>query len=135
MSIKRILDRLPESISALSTKRSTLWTLCMWLATIVALLTLSLHNEQYQTIAFLSCACLGMVGIMPLIEGKHNTLHNIFGVSACLLNQAWVGLVYSWEFLIVWWVLYAILLYFAKSKWCFVAEIWCVLSTIFALCN
>lgn len=128
---------IPDSISALvyGLKHDTIWTLGVWASAILGMLTMIPHNDTYQSVAFIACACLAMVGIMPLVKGQHNTLHNIFGISACGLSQLWVGLVGNWEFLIVWWVLYAISLVITKPKWCFVAEVWCIISIIFALCN
>lgn len=118
--------KIPESISALSKKHSSLWTLCMWVITFLGMCAMVPYNDTYSIVAFLSCSCLGFVGIMPLIEGQHNTVHNILGIGACLLSQLWCGLVGSWQLLIIGWVLYSVLLPLFKSKWCFFAEIWCL---------
>lgn len=121
---------IPESISALSKKHGPLWTLCIWVITFLGMCAMVPYNDTYSIVAFLSCSCLGFVGIMPLIEGQHNTVHNILGIGACLLSQLWCGLVGGGYPLIIWWVLYVILLPFFKSKWCFFAEIWCLISII-----
>lgn len=119
---------IPDSISALSRKHSIRWTLCMWASAFVGACVLT--NQEYGWWAFAACACLAIVGCMPLMQGKHNTLHNIVGALSCLLSQTWVALAGVWWRLVLWWLLYLMLLPVIKTKWCFIAEVWCVTSVM-----
>ena len=122
--------KIPESISALSTKHNILWTFCMWILSFTGICFMCPFNETFAIIAFLSCACIGFIGLLPLVKDTLNTAHNILGIGGCLLSQLWCGLVGNWQFLIAGWLLYLILLPFMKSKWCFFVEIWCLLNII-----
>lgn len=119
---------IPESISALSRKHGVKWTRCMWLCAFLGMCLLG--DKEYGWIALIACTCLALVGCMPLIQGKHNTAHNILGASSCLLSQLWVALAGDWWWLMVWWLIYLILFPFTQNKWCFWVEIWCITSVI-----
>ena len=86
------------------------------------------HNKQLSALAFLACSSLAFVGAMPLVKNQKNTLHNILGTVAAILSQLWVFLDqypdYKW--LLIVWIIYAILLLILKNKWCFVAELICI---------
>ena len=124
------MSKIPDSISALSKEHGIKWTLCMWLSSFIGMCSLTTLDKGWW--AFAACVCLAIVGCMPLIQGKHNTLHNIFGILACALSQLWIVLSGNWIILLLWWIIYLIILPFIKSKWCFFAEIWCLASVI---CN
>jgi hypothetical protein len=119
---------IPESISALSREHGVKWTLCIWALSFLGMCILTNLDKGWW--AFAACVCLAIVGCMPLIEGKHNTLHNIVGTLACVLSQLWIVLSGNWVILLLWWIIYLIILPFIKSKWCFFAEIWCFTSIL-----
>jgi len=126
---------IPDSISALvyGMKHDIWWILGVWAVAGCGLATMIPHSSTYAGIAFASCFCLALVGAMPLVKGEHNTLHNIFGIAACLLSQLWVFLVGNRIHLFFLWTLYLIVLLLLlinnkETKWCFFAEIWCFIS-------
>lgn len=119
-------DRIPESISALS--KSVMWTVCMWVAAFVVLCFMCRCGEPW--IAFCACACLVMVGVLPLKEGSKNIAHYVFAILAGVLSQLWVGLLGEWQMLAWLWIGYICLLPILGNKWCFVAEMWCVASVL-----
>jgi hypothetical protein len=100
----------------------------MWASSFIGMCTLTTLDEGWW--AFAACVCLAIVGCMPLMQGKHNTLHNIIGALSCLLSQTWVALAGVWWCLVLWWLLYLMLLPVTKTKWCFIAEVWCITSVI-----
>lgn len=125
--MSRLIDILPESISALS--KSVMWTVCMWVAAFVVLWLMCKVGEPW--IAFSACACLVMVGVLPLKEDSKNIAHYVFAIGAAGLSQLWCGITGEWFWLVIWWLIYGISLPIIKSKWCFIAEIWCIISVIF----
>lgn len=126
---------IPDSISAMvyNTKHSILWTLAIWLVAFIALIPMMTYDERYSAIAFASCVSIALVGTMPLAKNENNTLHNIFGISGCLFSQLWAALSGDWRDIALWWSLYIIPLIVNKDKWCFFAEIWCIISVIYTL--
>lgn len=124
-----IIDILPESISALS--KSVMWTVCMWIAAFVVLWFMCRVGEPW--IAFCACMCLVMVGALPLKEGSKNIAHYVFAIGAALLSQLWCGLMGEWQFLAWMWIGYVCLLPILRNKWCFVAEVWCVINVLLCL--
>ena len=120
--------KIPDSISALSKEYGIKWTIWMWMSAFVGACVLT--SQAYGWLAFVACVCLAIVGCMPLIPGKHNTIHNIIGVLSCVLSQTWVAIAGIWWILLIWWILYLLLLPIVKSKWCFFAEIWCITSIL-----
>ena len=105
-----------------------LWTIMIWVIALLGLITMLPYNEKYQSIAALSCGSLGFVGAMPLIKNDKNLLHNVLAMIAGISSQLWVALVWDWETLAAWWTAYLIPLLINKNKWCFWAEIWCLVS-------
>lgn len=131
---------LPESISSLvyelPVRWQYLWTVWLWLVGLgVCIPMMDLMPEDYAFVCFLTLACLGFVGAMPLFMIEHRKAHNIFGVSAGILSQICVLLVSPW-WLLVWCIFLAvaIFVFFNKeNKWfdkkmVFVAEVICSLS-------
>lgn len=127
---------IPESISSLvyNLKYPIIWTLGIWILALIGFLTMVDFNETYSGIAFASCAFLTFVGAMPLIKYEKNTLHYVFGILTCIFSQLWVLLAGDWITLLVLWIMYGIWMIITKgNKWCFLAEIWCLLNIIIAL--
>ena len=134
------MEKIPDSISALvyGMKHSIFWTLGVWTFAALGLVFMLPYDENYASVAFLSCDCIVIVGAMPLIKKEANTLHNIFGIVGCLLSQLWTAIAGDISFLYQWWVLYpllliALFLFGYERKWCFFAEIWCAVSIIYTL--
>lgn len=127
--MKSVIDILPESISALS--KSVMWTVCMWVASFVVLWLMCQCGEPW--IAFCACACLVMVGVLPLKEDSKNIAHYVFAILSCVLSQVWVGMMGEWQMLGWLWIGYICLLPILKNKWCFVAEVWCVISVLYTI--
>lgn len=68
-------------------KRPYLWTLMVWaIAAVGYWLMATVGNVP---VAFLYLASIVFVGAMPLIKGKHNTLHWICGITGCAASQLW----------------------------------------------
>ena len=125
----RLIDILPESISALS--KSVWWAVGMWIVAFVILYFMCKVGEPW--IAFAACMCLVMVGVLPLKEGLKNIWHYVFAVSSAVLSQLWCGLMGEWQFLAWMWVGYICLLPILKNKWCFVAEVFCIISVLYTI--
>ena len=122
-------DRIPDSISALS--KSVMWTVCMWIVAFVVLWFMCRVGKPW--VAFSACACLVMVGVLPLKEGSKNIAHYVFAVSSAVLSQLWCGLMGEWQLLAWMWIGYICLLPILKNKWCFVAEVFCVASVLITI--
>ena len=134
--------KIPESISAMvySMKHPALWTLMVWaIAAVGYWLMATVGNVP---VAFLYLASIVFVGAMPLIKGKHNTLHWICGITGCAASQLWCVLtcvttegympvVAAW---ICVWALYAAIMLCARFRhWCFWMEVWCMASVVIVL--
>ena len=127
---------IPESISSLvyNLKYPIIWTLGIWILSLVGFITMVDYNETYSGVAFASCTFLTFVGAIPLIKHEKNILHYIFGILACVTSQLWVLLVGDWITLLVLWVMYGLWIIITKDKnWCFLAEIWCLINIILTL--
>lgn len=119
-------DRIPDSISQLS--NSVWWTVVMWVTAFVVLFFTCKVGEPW--IAFCACASLVAVGMLPLKEDSKNIAHYVFAVLSCVLSQVWVGMMGEWQFLAWMWVGYICLLPILGNKWCFVAEVWCLVAVM-----
>lgn len=131
-----MVNWIPDSISATvyGMPHPFIWTLCVWVGggTILPLM-LSCSGDNWQWLAFLSCACLLLVGAMPLIKGNHNTLHNVLGALSCVLGQIWCAVMWNWVYVLIGWGIFVLTLPIWTKKWCFVAEIICIINTIVAI--
>ena len=127
--MKKWIDILPDSISQLS--KSGWWTASMWIAAFVILFFMC--QVGYEWLAFASCGCLVAVGLLPLKDDSKNVMHYVFAMACALISQVWAGLVGDWLSLAIWWLVYAISLPIIKAKWCFVAEVWCVVSVLITI--
>ena len=124
--------KIPDSISAMvyDMKYPWMWTIFIWTLAFIGLFNMLPCNELYESIAFLSCGCLGLLGAVPLIKGEKNTAHYILAIIAGILSQVWV-LLENPKSLIVW-ILFPILILTPSfsQKWCFIVEIICLISLI-----
>lgn len=127
--MNRIIDILPESISQLS--KSAWWTVGMWVTAFVIQYFMGRCGETW--LAFAACASLVMVGVLPLKEGSKNIAHYVFAVSSAVLSQLWCGLMGEWQMLAWLWIGYICVLPVIKNKWCFVAEVFCVINVLLCL--
>ena len=80
--------KIPDSISAMvyDMKYPWMWTIFIWVLTFIGLFNMLPCNELYESIAFLSCGCLGLLGAAPLIKGEKNTAHYILAIIAGILS-------------------------------------------------
>ena len=80
--------KIPDSISAMvyDMKYPWMWTIFIWVLTFIGLFNMLPCNELYESIAFLSCGCLGLLGAVPLIKGERNTAHYILAIIAGILS-------------------------------------------------
>lgn len=124
----------PDSISAMvyQMKRPWLWTVVMELLTFGMLMLMTDYNDTYAGVAFASCACIGFVGVMPLVKHEENKAHYILAIIGGVLSQIWCLLVTLPHVhqLLIWWVFYVMYLPFIGRKWCLFAEIWAVLNIL-----
>jgi len=127
--MSRLIDILPESLSQIG--KGIWWTIGTWIASFVVLWLMCQCGEPW--IAFCACACLVMVGVLPLKKDSKNIAHYVFAVGAAVLSQLWCGLVGDWFWLVMWWAVYLALLPLYRSKWCFVAEVFCVVSVLITI--
>ena len=102
--------KIPDSISAMvyDMKYPWMWTIFIWTLAFIGLFNMLPCNELYESIAFLSCGCLGLLGAAPLIKGEKNIAHYILAIIAGILSQVWV-LLENPKSLIVW-ILFPILM-------------------------
>ena len=94
---------LPVSVSAMVYELPAggwqwLWTVWIWL---VALSLAPAAIEMAGLLAFALLACLMFVGVFPLFDKEHKTLHNILGVVIGILSQV-IVYVQMPEWLILW---------------------------------
>ena len=127
--MSKIIDILPDSISQLS--KSAWWTVGMWVTAFVIQYFMGRCGETW--LAFAACASLVAVGMLPLKEDSKNIAHYVFAVSSAVLSQWWCWVVGDWRMLVVWWIAYAVLLPVTMTRWCFVAEVWCIISVLLCL--
>lgn len=121
--------KIPDSISAMVYDMKYPW---MWIIMIWTLTFIGLFIMMPSIVAFLSCACLGFVGAMPLIKNEKNTAHYVLAIIAGVLSQIWVLLV-NYKALFIW-VLFLLLMCIPnlRPKWCLIVEIICLLAIIIA---
>lgn len=127
--MNKIIDILPESISQLS--KSVWWTVGMWVAAFVIQYFMGRCGETW--LSFAACASLVMVGMLPLNDNSKNIAHYVFAVLSCVLSQVWVGMMGKWQMLAWLWIGYVCLLPILGNKWCFVAEVFCVVSVLITI--
>lgn len=132
--------RIPESISALvfHIKHKWLWTIGVELCVFILMPLMTGYDDTYAGVAFLSCASIGFVGVMPLFIRETNKAHNILAAAGAVLSQLWCCLVGDWVVMLHWWVLYLLLLGLmwicrCQRYWCLVAEGWCLLAIAYIL--
>ena len=129
--------KIPDSISAMvyDMKYPWMWTIFIWTLAFIGLFNMLPCNELYESIAFLSCGCLGLLGAAPLIKGEKNIAHYILAIIAGILSQVWV-LLENPKSLIVW-ILFPILMLIPnfRQKWCFIVEIICLISLTITFFN
>ena len=129
--------KIPDSISAMvyDMKYPWMWTIFIWALAFIGLFNMLPCNELYESIAFLSCGCLGLLGAAPLIKGEKNIAHYILAIIAGILSQVWV-LLENPKSLIVW-ILFPILMLIPnfRQKWCFIVEIICLISLTITFFN
>jgi hypothetical protein len=80
--------KIPDSISAMvyDMKYPWMWTIFIWILAFIGLFNMLPCNKLYESIAFLSCGCLGLLGAVPLIKGEKNTAHYILAIIAGILS-------------------------------------------------
>ena len=98
--------KLPDSISALvyalPSKWQWLWTVWLWAISLLMCIPLiNVLPEVWKFLGFLTLACLGFVGAMPIIYKEHKKAHDILGVLAGILSQVCVFIISPW-WLLVW---------------------------------
>ena len=73
------MEKIPDSISALvyGMKHSIFWTLGVWTFAALGLVFMLPYDENYASVAFLSCACIVIVGAMPLIKKEANNTNPV----------------------------------------------------------
>lgn len=142
--------KLPDSISALvyalPSKWQWVWTLWLWAVNLLMCIPLiDVLPEIWKFLGFLTLACLGFVGAMPLINEDSKNMHWIFGISGCILSQICVWFI-DYESLWIW-IIFPILFLnnyifpnnyitrVTKEKSVFIAELLCYISLIVAYCK
>ena len=125
--------RIPDSISAMvyTMRHPVLWTLMVWAIAAIGYWLMCSASEDYVPLAFVSMACIGFVGAMPLIKNDNNTLHWVCGIGGCVLSQIWCILVTGLTPVVAWWWAYSVLLTILlctehARQWCFWMELWCM---------
>ena len=131
--------KIPDSISAMvyTMRHPHMWTLMVWAIAAIGYWLMCSASEDYVPLAFVSMACIGFVGAMPLIKNDSNTLHWVCGIGGCVLSQVWcvvtamakplpaVGL------LVTAWAVYGVVMVCARGrKWCFWLEVWCMAMVV-----
>lgn len=120
---------LPESISSmvydLPKRWQYLWTVWLWLVGLgVCIPLIEILPETWKFVGFLTMACIGFVGAMPLFVEEQRKAHNIFGVSAGILSQVCVLIVNPWW--LTAWVLFPLsYILGSRGKEVFIAEVIC----------
>lgn len=136
--------KLPDSISALvyalPKKWQWVWTVWLWAISLLMCIPLiDVLPETWKFLGFLTLACLGFVGAMPIIYKEHKKAHDILGVSAGILSQICVFIISPWWMLA--WFLWPFLMgstivqpeggdmrELFKEKGVFVAEMICMIT-------
>lgn len=136
--------KIPDSISSLVYVFKYKWTWTMWIWSVGILLLPSLLESlgsAWQFLGFLTIVMLLFCGAMPLFDKENNTLHNIFGVSACVLSQLCVAMINPW-YLLFWMILFGICVYayfaddypsWLKGKGIFISEGICYISLMVSI--
>lgn len=138
------MKALPDSISALvyalPSKWQWVWTLWLWAVSLLMCIPLiDVLPETWKFLGFLTLACLGFVGAMPIIYKEHKKAHDILGVLAGILSQVCVFIISPWWLLV--WFLWPFLMgstivqpeggdmrELFKGKGVFVAEVICMIT-------
>ena len=140
--------RVPRSISeaVFYMRHPILWTLAIELAVVTAMVgmlevsdsAIIPAGELAGVVAFLSCVCVGFVGVMPLfLTGRREWHYRLASIGA-VLSQLWVILMFGDSnvgliVLIAWWVLMLQIMKDMKDWWCLIAEIGCIVSVGFTV--
>jgi len=142
---KKLPDSMSALVYALSNKWQWVWTLWLWAVSLLMCIPLiDALPETWKFLGFLTLACLGFVGAMPIIYKEHKKAHDILGVSAGILSQVCVFILSPWWLLV--WFLWPFLMgstivqqkggdmrELFKGKGVFVAEVICMITLAVAM--
>lgn len=96
---------LPESISALvyTFKHKWLWTLWLWLTTLLTLIPAIDHLSRVgmEFLGFGTFSCIMFCGAMPLFDKDNIKWHWITGIAGCILSQLCVWFIFP-DWLSLW---------------------------------
>lgn len=139
-----VWNGLPDSISEMVYKLPSggwQWAWTIWLWAVLVLLTpqlITVLDDNYKVLGFLTIGCLALVAAMPLFEGTDRKWHYILAIIGGILSQVCVALICPW-WLLLWFVMVYLCgrAYFDDEKsWpqtlngkgVFVAEVICMMT-------
>lgn len=94
-----VWNELPDSISEMVyklPKGGWQWAWTIWLWAVLVLLTpqlMTVLDDSYKVLGFLTICCLAFVGAMPLFERTDRKLHYMLAIVGGILSQVCVAII------------------------------------------